>query len=140
MVNAVSPLSHINLLFALLRRWFGLWRQGRPSPRLIATLELTEATLAAAIRATLTEDGVAFPELDDPAFLKWFAKNCPGADDHTETSPRPRHAPPGYLPIWSSARTVNAPRLDRRLPAGQGHADQCCANRMPAIHDARAPP
>jgi hypothetical protein len=78
MPHAAPPFALIHLLFALLRRLFGLWTHGKPPARLVRVFERTERTLADAIRATLTKDGVDFPALDDRAFLKWFAKNAPG--------------------------------------------------------------
>ncbi len=78
MVNAMSPLCHINLLFALLTRWRGARRHGKPSARFVAVVERTEQALAQTIRATLAQDGVADPDLDDPAFLVWFKSHYPG--------------------------------------------------------------
>jgi hypothetical protein len=88
MPNAPPFFAHIHLLFALLTRWFGLWTSGKPPARLVRLMEHTGRTLADAIRATLREDGVAFPEMDDRAFLVWFKTNCPGA---IQAPPAPLH-------------------------------------------------
>jgi hypothetical protein len=77
MTNSPPAFALINLLFALITRWLGLWTHGQPPARFVALFERTERTLADAIRATLTEDGVAFPALDDRTFLKWFTTNAP---------------------------------------------------------------
>jgi hypothetical protein len=78
MPHANPFFAHIHLLFALLNRVFALWTHGKPPVRLQRLMERTGRALADDIRATLTEDGVAFPALDDRAFLKWFAKTAPG--------------------------------------------------------------
>jgi hypothetical protein len=127
MVNAASPLIHINLLFALLARMAALFGLGpRPPKPVVRALIRAEAALAAAIRATLREDGVAFPDLDDPAFLVWFNQNHPGSD---ETSRPVRRKIVVY-----ALKDVHA-LLDRRLPTGTGFAGW-----KPEVHHARAPP
>jgi hypothetical protein len=144
----VTPIfAHINLLLALLTRWFGLWTGPKPGARLVGVLERTEATLADAIRATLAEDGVAFPSLDDPAFLKWFAKHAPGMSNAPGIATRRRrasglHRPTARRAVFVSgrARTRNGLRLDRRLPAGKIPAGQIHAGWKPAVQQARAPP
>jgi hypothetical protein len=126
---SVPHLSLLNLLFALLRRWFALWSVGAPPKPFVRVLERTERDLADAIRATLTEDGVAFPALDDPAFLKWFAATFRSADHNA----RRVRAVGG--PARVDVETVNPSGLAPRLPAGQADTDL-----KPAIHQARAPP
>jgi hypothetical protein len=81
MVNAAAPLAPINLLFALLARMLALFGLGPKPPALVVrALERGEAALADAIRATLRESGLAFPELPDAAFLGWFNRNHPCSD------------------------------------------------------------
>ncbi len=84
MVNANAILSHLSLVFTLLARWLGAWGAGPAPARFVATVERTEAALANAIRASLTQDALAFPDLDDPAF------RC---------GSRPRIRP--RAPVWS---------------------------------------
>lgn len=126
MINPAA-FSLTGLLLALLRRWLALWSHGAPPARFVALAERTEAELANAIRATLREDGVAFPTLDDPAFLVWFKQAYPCSDDQAVCGKRPCDAPRNG-------------RLDRRLPAGQSDAGQSDAGWKPAVRQARAPP
>jgi hypothetical protein len=135
MAAPIPHLRHVNLLIALLRRWFALWIGGAPSSALVRVLEQTERDLASAIRATLTVDGVAFPDLPDAAFLVWFKRHCPGSDDSAKPRPRLWRALKRVIPVWASDRTEHGPRLlDRRLPAGSA-----LAGFRPAVQP-RAPP
>jgi hypothetical protein len=136
-MNAPVPhLSHLNLLFALLRRWMASWIGAKAPTRFVDALERTERELAAAIRATLTEDGVAFPALDDPTFLKWFAKQCRGSDQAAWP-----HRSAGGISVGrkNAIGVVNASPMDwRRFPAGK-----ISAGRQPEVETsqhARAPP
>jgi hypothetical protein len=134
-----SPFPHLNLLFALLRRWLALWIAAKPPTRFVRMLAHTEHTLANAIRATLTADGVAFPTLDDPAFLVWFKTTCPGSDHITRARPCTNR---------SADRTYGARRNARAAPSHRDgaetprrlHASVPNASGIPATHDARAPP
>jgi hypothetical protein len=148
-MTMVAPsFAPINLIFALLRRWLGLWLIGpRPPARFVALLERTEARLAGAIRATLAEDGVAFPTLDDPAFLKWFAEHAAGMRDAPGVAMRRRrasgvHRPAAQRAVFVSgrARTGNGPRLDRPLPAGMDLAGRIMPAGSRPSGRARAPP
>jgi hypothetical protein len=71
-MTCATPLfSHISLLLALLMRWLAFWAPGASaSVRFIRVVKRTERALADAIRAALAQEGVAFPTLDAPAFLK----------------------------------------------------------------------
>jgi hypothetical protein len=140
MTHADPNFPLIHLLFALVRHWFGFWTHGKPPASLVRAMERAEHTLADAIRATLREDGWAFPALDDRAFLKWFAKNCPGSDNQPiPGTRRSRGSGTHCYPLrkWAKAngQTGDGKTLDPRLPAGL-----LIAGLQPAFHDARAPP
>ncbi len=75
MVNASRRLPLMNLLFALLARWLGLRRTGPAPTRLVITR--ADAMLAHPIRATLTQDEAAFPDLNDAALLVYFKTRYP---------------------------------------------------------------
>jgi hypothetical protein len=128
-------LSHLNLAFALLWRWLGLWTGAKPPTRFVRVLERTERDLAAAIRATLRADGVAFPDLADAALLQWFARHPPCSDKPTLAAVAARrHRNRAVKPLFNAI----AP-LDRRLPAGQRWAVSN-AGGNPAPPHARGPP
>jgi hypothetical protein len=133
-------LSHVDLLLALLRRWFGLWASGKPSARFVRVMERTEAELADAIRAALREDGVNFPALDDPAFLKWFAKNCPGSEQ------RPRQVLSARLPPGAWRLSPDHAGADACAPTGcmpqtrWRLAMKAPAGWKPTVQQSRAPP
>jgi hypothetical protein len=129
MVTASRLLPLINLLLALLTRWLGLWRAGPPPARFVATLARTEAVLAEAIRATLAQEGVAVPGLDDAALLVWVKARSPAVQG--ASMPRPGAPRPHARPVQSS----KLPIMDRRLPAGFG-----AAGWKPPVRRARAPP
>ena len=133
MVNANAILSHLSLVFTLLARWLGAWGAGPGPARFVATVERTEAALANAIRASLTQDALAFPDLDDPAFLVWFKTAYTAARAGVE---RPVRARRTTLPLVEFPMLCCASHtLDRRLPAGKAEAGW-----KPAVHRARAPP
>jgi hypothetical protein len=142
MPHANPFFAYIRLLLALLNRVFALWTHGKPPVRLQRLMERTGRALADDIRATLTEDGVAFPALDDRAFLKWFAKTAPGLGPQAIPGTRPSrvsgtHCHPlrQWVPVKASGQTGNGIGVDRRLPAGL-----LLAGKTPAVQRARAPP
>jgi hypothetical protein len=147
MPNANPFFAHIHLLFALLNRVFALWTHGKPPVRLQRLMERTGRALADDIRATLTEDGVAFPALDDRAFLKWFAKTAPGLGPQSIPGTRRGrvsgthcHMSREWVPVLASGQTGNGSNLDRRLPAGWRLTGNGAGVPTPSLHHARAPP
>ena len=123
----------LSLLFALLARRLGAWGAGRPTPRFVAVVERTEAALAQAIRLSLAQEGLAYPDLDDPALLAWFKTAYPAARAGME---RPVRAHRTTRPLIEFPMLCCASQhLDRRLPAGKAQAGW-----KPAVHRARAPP
>jgi hypothetical protein len=142
MPNANPFFAYIRLLLALLNRVFALWTHGKPPERLKRLLERTGRALADNIRATLTEDGVAFPALDDRAFLQWFAKTAPGLGPQTIPGTRRSrvsgthcHGLRKWVPVLACGQTGNGVRFDGQLPAGR-----LFAGKTPTVQHARAPP
>jgi hypothetical protein len=133
MVTACPLLHHINLLFALLQRLVTQWTgRGQPPAAVVRVLMQAESALAAEIRTALLGDGVAFPELDDPAFLAWFARAYPVS-------------PCATFPGSGAARDRG--RLPRRVTMDPGHAAAPRSRkwdglhrRPSAAHPTRAPP
>ena len=130
MVTAAPPFSYISLLLALARRWLALWLTGAAPARLVAMLERTEAKLAAAIRATLGEDGFPFPDLSDAALLVWFKTDHPGSDKSAQSNA-------GATRI---AGRLRPPPACHRRPSVTPRVASSKACRLLLSRHARAPP
>lgn len=116
--------GQIGLLFALLQRLMGLWVRGRTPPApVVRTLVRAETTLAADIRATLTADAVAFPELPDQEFLVWFARHFLANGE----TPRP---------VSAAIQGLQSGKKRQR----SRQAASPCAKKSPAARSPRAPP
>jgi hypothetical protein len=107
--------AQIHLLFALLTRLFSFWTHGKPPKRLVRLMRRAGRALADEIRATLSEDGVAFPPLDDRAFLQWFAKAAPGLGaacsagfSRPKTCAQKPALPAQALPLWTAGFPTGA--------------------------------
>lgn len=94
---APAALRHIDLLFALLGRLMArLWPMAMrgsfaPPAPVRASLMRCVAALAHGVRATLRKEGIAFPDLDDAALLRWFnaARPLAGASRATQAPRSP---------------------------------------------------
>jgi hypothetical protein len=68
-------------MFALPTRILALFGLGPKPPKpLLRALIFAEAALAGVSRATLREDGVAFPDFDDAQRIVWCNRNNPCSD------------------------------------------------------------
>jgi hypothetical protein len=121
MFDPAAALARLNLLLALVAQLFAAF--SRLTRQAVRCLERAEHALAGAVRATLAEAGIAFPDLDDVGLVAWFAardrtlKTSPASDggETPRSALKPPANPTRPTALAPPSAAAGAAALTRRL-------------------------